>query len=409
MPAGTRHIRLTITATRAGGAYNDGYADNISVVLTQAEEPLATQPPPGPGDTTPPETTITSEPANGQVGETAPAYEFTSNEPGSRFECRAYDPTSPPQFTAARMFNACTSPYRIAEAIPEGEARLFEVRAIDAAGNVDPTPEIRRIVNRGDNGPPAKPSKCRMVVVDRAHGGKRMLPGCRLAQIKRGKVPCMQIETAKVATCRFKRRTGPFLESKAGPDYALVGDSLSRDGDKVGTWEVAAKRSAARTVPCRAPARKPAVSSADTLGWVPEGTDLATACVVEEMGTEWNALSVYGWYPIANVATREVCSSNDPNRNPHPDGAQLVRSPAPGVFCYTGYGAALNDINGMERGEDNNYLAGDGHCHYIVNGGYEVPAAKRPATKSLPAPGIVNTKTPITWKPVNPNIAISNP
>jgi Ca2+-binding RTX toxin-like protein len=35
VPAGTRQIRLTVAATRVGGSgYNDGYADNVSLVLT---------------------------------------------------------------------------------------------------------------------------------------------------------------------------------------------------------------------------------------------------------------------------------------------------------------------------------------------------------------------------------------
>ena len=31
VPAGTRSIRVTITATRAQGNYNDGYVDNVSL------------------------------------------------------------------------------------------------------------------------------------------------------------------------------------------------------------------------------------------------------------------------------------------------------------------------------------------------------------------------------------------
>ncbi len=39
VPAGTRTIRVTITATRVDGAYNDGYADNLSLTLATGAAP----------------------------------------------------------------------------------------------------------------------------------------------------------------------------------------------------------------------------------------------------------------------------------------------------------------------------------------------------------------------------------
>lgn len=48
VPAGTRRLRVTITATRDRGPYNDGYADNVSVELTKKtvspSPPAATKP-----------------------------------------------------------------------------------------------------------------------------------------------------------------------------------------------------------------------------------------------------------------------------------------------------------------------------------------------------------------------------
>jgi hypothetical protein len=79
-----------------------------------------------------------------------------------------------------------------------------------------------------------------------------------------------------------------------------------------------------------------------------------------------------------------------------------------GAFWYTGNGAALNDINGAERDWTTSYFGGETYCHMIVSGGLEVPGAKRPATKSLPTPGIVNGNTYIEWRPVNPNLNIAN-
>jgi hypothetical protein len=151
------------------------------------------------------------------------------------------------------------------------------------------------------------------------------------------------------------------------------------------------------------------------MGRVADGSELAAICTVEDMLTGYNAqLAGFGWAPMSNVADREVCSSNNPATTPHPDGATLVRSysqsgtgPAD-TFCYTGLGAALNDINGAERDWLGDYYIGEGWCHYLHVSGIEVPAAKRPATFSLPAPGRINTQSPILWRPVNPTLAIAN-
>ena len=89
--------------------------------------------------------------------------------------------------------------------------------------------------------------------------------------------------------------------------------------------------------------------------------------------------------PLRNYATREVCSTT--HNSPDQVNAVYTGSPAPGVHCYRGEGAGLNDWNGSERDRDNRYLTGYGYCHVIWSGGYEVFAAKRPATINLPAPG----------------------
>ena len=44
----------------------------------------------------------------------------------------------------------------------------------------------------------------------------------------------------------------------------------------------------------------------------------------------------------------------------------------------------------------------------IVSNGAEVPAAKRPETLSYPAPA-VNPNSPIVWRPVDPNVEITEP
>jgi hypothetical protein len=39
VPAGTRSVKILITAARFDGSYNDGYADNVSLVLTGSKAP----------------------------------------------------------------------------------------------------------------------------------------------------------------------------------------------------------------------------------------------------------------------------------------------------------------------------------------------------------------------------------
>jgi hypothetical protein len=81
-------------------------------------------------DATPPETTILTGPA-GVVASTSATFEFRSDEPDASFQCRL-DGSS---------FAACSSPHQVTGLAPG--SHTFEARAIDAAGNVDPTPAGR--------------------------------------------------------------------------------------------------------------------------------------------------------------------------------------------------------------------------------------------------------------------------
>jgi Concanavalin A-like lectin/glucanases superfamily/Bacterial Ig-like domain/Calcineurin-like phosphoesterase len=84
---------------------------------------VETSPPP---DTTPPDTTITAAPpASGQT--TSASFSFTATEQGSSFECRLDD----------GEWAACASPHALTR-VPVG-AHTFRVRAIDPAGNADPS------------------------------------------------------------------------------------------------------------------------------------------------------------------------------------------------------------------------------------------------------------------------------
>ncbi|MEO7795176.1 MAG: hypothetical protein ABIV06_10420 [Thermoanaerobaculia bacterium] len=253
-------------------------------------------------------------------------------------------------------------------------------------------------------------SQCVPVEVRTTHGG-RLLPNTRLARIENGRVPCLHVEEGTVASCLFSTGgdavSGSWLDGPEG-EFAQIGQAVSLDGKPGGDYIVAARVGAGNSVSCSES------TGMDTAGRVSPGIELGVICTVEDILQEWNALSVYGWFPLINYSELQVCAANDPALRPHPDGLDPVRSYAlPGssldnVFCFTGAGASLNDINGTERDETTNYLAGEAYCHVVISGGFEVPGAKRPATKSFPAPGIVNVKSLITWRPVNPNVEIAN-
>ncbi|MBL8916117.1 MAG: OmpA family protein [Archangium sp.] len=78
-------------------------------------------------DTSVPDTTITSAPS-GTVNVSTASITFTSNEPGATFECSL----------DGAAFAACPSPHALS-ALNDG-LHTIAVRAVDAAGNVDPTP-----------------------------------------------------------------------------------------------------------------------------------------------------------------------------------------------------------------------------------------------------------------------------
>jgi hypothetical protein len=81
-------------------------------------------------DTTPPDTIIDSGPA-GNTNDPTPTFAFHSTEAGSTFQCRV----------DAAAFASCTSPKTVAH-LNDG-AHTFQVRARDAAMNLDPTPASR--------------------------------------------------------------------------------------------------------------------------------------------------------------------------------------------------------------------------------------------------------------------------
>jgi hypothetical protein len=117
----------------------------------------AAQPDPTPAartftvDATPPETTIDSGPAAGAtIADSSASFGFSATEPGSTFECRV----------DSAAFAACSGPGNSHTTAPLAEdSHSFEVRAIDAAGNVDPSPASRSFTVDVPDPPPAASDK----------------------------------------------------------------------------------------------------------------------------------------------------------------------------------------------------------------------------------------------------------
>ncbi len=86
-------------------------------------------------ESVPPETTITSGPA-GPTNDPTPSFSFSSSEGGSSFECKI----------DSGSYGACSSPNTTAQ-LADG-SHTFYVRALDAVGNVDPTPASRAFTVR---------------------------------------------------------------------------------------------------------------------------------------------------------------------------------------------------------------------------------------------------------------------
>lgn len=369
-----------------------------------AEAPGPDPPELVPDDFEPPETTIVSGPADGEiVGDVPPIFAFGANDPNATFECRTYNPDAEGEaFYFFREFRPCTSPHRRLDLFGRvrlGERMIFEVRAVDGAGNVDPSPAVRQYVRHGVfNGKPPRLSECDLVTVKEEHG--KVPDGCRLAEIRKGKVGCVHVNSAHVERCEFDKQNNRWIKSWTGREWAVVGDAIGLEEDGKAKYLVAQRIGEKDESPCASPPRK----NRDSAG-IPSGSELAWTCVVEVMGASWNATGEV----LDNYATREVCTSS----YPHPDGTDFReggtwRIKEPGVYCYTGIGAALNNPSGHELDQGGHVLAGSKRCHIVWANGYEIYAAKRPAVRRYPAPAKIDEHSPIVWRPMAEDIRIAN-
>jgi len=124
-----------VRGARPGPPDTFTYTLNGGSTATVEVKVICATAPPVPIDTTPPQTAIATVP--NFLGQSLwlsrrGTFDFTSTEAGSTFECRI--DTGP--------FALCASPHSLK--VPFG-THTFAVRAVDQAGNVDPTPAIRTV------------------------------------------------------------------------------------------------------------------------------------------------------------------------------------------------------------------------------------------------------------------------
>ena len=117
------------TSPKAAGALAEG-SHTVSVRVTDTAGNITTQTITIVVDTTAPVTTIDTSPAS-PTNSASADFTFSSNEPGGTFQCKL----------DAGAYAACTSPFNI-PGLADGSHTLL-VRAIDAAGNVDATPDSK--------------------------------------------------------------------------------------------------------------------------------------------------------------------------------------------------------------------------------------------------------------------------
>jgi len=121
---GTSELATATTPTESGGGGGGGGGGAGSSAGAGAAVS-------GPGDLAPPETAILKAPKKKIHSHTA-RFEFDSDEVGMTFQCKL----------DGKPFKACKSPRKY-QGLRLGK-HVFEVRAVDLAGNADPTPAKRK-------------------------------------------------------------------------------------------------------------------------------------------------------------------------------------------------------------------------------------------------------------------------
>ena len=156
-------------------------------------------------DTTPPDTSIVSGP-EGLIAVRDPSFTFSSEE-GARFECSL----------DAGAYAPCSSPYTAAP-LPDGP-HTFAVRAVDEAGNVDPSPAERAFTI--DTTPPQT-----MIVSGPAGPTKDSTPSFAFSSEAGARFEC-SLDGGAFSPCSSPVALGPLRE---GP-HAFAVRAIDRAGN----------------------------------------------------------------------------------------------------------------------------------------------------------------------------------
>ncbi len=185
---------------------------------------------------TPPLASITGRPRNGSlINDATPTFRFTSNEPGSTFQCH-FD---------ASAFAPCPSPFTPLAARSQG-THTFYIRAIDAPGNVSPVasrsftidtvpPPTPKILGSdpaspaNDNNPKIKGQAAAGTIVKLYR-----TPGCTSAPVAQASTalfgaPGIKVSVADDTTASFRARAADAAGNVSGcsPALTYVEDSTS--------------------------------------------------------------------------------------------------------------------------------------------------------------------------------------
>jgi hypothetical protein len=165
-------------------------------------------PPPPPSDTTPPETKIDSGPAASTTS-TSASFSFSSSESGSTFECRL----------DGGAWASCTSPKDYAGLAVGSHA--FDVRATDAAGNVDSSPATWSwTITAPPSGAFSDDFESGTLSKWTVRAGGDGVAGVQTAIVKTGTFAARFTETANAGSFGYARATLPTALS----DFTVGGD-----------------------------------------------------------------------------------------------------------------------------------------------------------------------------------------
>jgi hypothetical protein len=174
-------------------------------------------------DSTAPETTIGSGPSGTVPAGASVRFEFSSSEPGSRFECHLHAPG----------FQACSSPATFPALAAGSSARnaQLQVRAIDRAGNEDATPAARGYAIGAAPVPPPPPALtgCTLrVVAISGTPAANTLNGTARSDILLGKAGNDLLRGLAGNDCLYGEAGSDRLRGGSGADRLFGGPGVDR-------------------------------------------------------------------------------------------------------------------------------------------------------------------------------------